>query len=250
VSTGKLLGIGAFALASGLSVNALRYYDELGLLPPAVVDPVTGYRRYRPEQVRQARLICALRRVDVPVDAVRAVLNDPGDPHDPDDSAGPALRATLEQHRRRLLDRADALSQMVRTVDHYIEHGVAMTDLKSPRVVQITIAVRDLDQAVSFYRDAFDAVFTEEISSFQFGTWPGDDFFLLTVAHEPNAHGRHEGPAGASRFGLLVADVDVAPRRALDAGAEEVLEPYDAPWKPRSSSVMDPSGNRIDLVQG
>ena len=118
------------------------------------------------------------------------------------------------------------------------------------RVVQITIAVRDLDEAVSFYRDAFDAVFTEEISSFQFGTWPGDDFFLLTVAHEPNAHGRHEGPAGASRFGLLVADLDAAHRRALDAGAVEVVEPYDAPWKPRSSSVRDPSGNRIDLVQG
>jgi hypothetical protein len=33
VSTGKLLGIGAFALATGLSVNALRYYDELDLLP-------------------------------------------------------------------------------------------------------------------------------------------------------------------------------------------------------------------------
>ena len=139
---------------------------------------------------------------------------------------------------------------MVRTVDHYIEHGVVMADLKSPRVVQITITVKDLGEAVSFYRDAFDAAFIEEISSFQFGTWPGDDFFLLTVAHEPNAHGRHEGPAGASRFGLLVADVDAAHRRALDAGAAEVLGPYDAPWKPRSSSVTDPSGNRIDLVQG
>lgn len=244
MSTGKLLGIGAFAQTSGLSVNALRYYDELGLLPPAVVDPVTGYRRYRSEQVRRARLICALRRVDVPIDTVRAVLGDP------DDSAGPALRAALEEHRQRLLDRAAALSRMVRTVDHYLEHGVAMSEFKSPRVVQITITVKDLGEAVSFYRDAFDAEFTEEISSFQFGTWPGDDFFLLTVAHEPNTHGRHEGPAGASRFGLLVADVDAAHRRALDAGAVEVLAPYDAPWKPRSSSLMDPSGNRIDLAQG
>ena len=145
---------------------------------------------------------------------------------------------------------ADALSRMVRTVDHYIEHGVVMTDLKSPRVVQITITVKDLGEAVPFYRDAFDAAFIKEISSFQFGTWPGDDFFLLTVAHEPNAHGRHEGRAGASRFGLLVADVDAAHRRALEAGAAEVLGRYDAPWKPRSSSVTDPSGNRIDLVQG
>jgi len=90
VDSGKLLGIGAFAQASGLSINALRYYDELGLLPPALVDPVTGYRRYRAAQVRHARLICALRRIDVPIETLRAVLQDPD---------GPALPAALTQHR-------------------------------------------------------------------------------------------------------------------------------------------------------
>ncbi|GAB2904611.1 hypothetical protein GCM10022245_45230 [Streptomyces mayteni] len=52
-----LLTIGAFAMASRLSPKALRLYDELGLLPPARVDPVTGYRRYAPEQLDQARLV-------------------------------------------------------------------------------------------------------------------------------------------------------------------------------------------------
>jgi hypothetical protein len=41
-----LLTIGVFAKASRLSPKALRLYDELGLLTPARVDPVTGYRRY------------------------------------------------------------------------------------------------------------------------------------------------------------------------------------------------------------
>jgi DNA-binding transcriptional MerR regulator len=45
VSSGDLLSIGVFALVSGLSINALRHYDDLGLLRPAVVDPLTGYRR-------------------------------------------------------------------------------------------------------------------------------------------------------------------------------------------------------------
>ena len=76
-----------------------------------------------------------------------------------------------------------------------------------------------------------------------------DEFFLLTVAHEGNEHGGHDGPAGVSRFGLLVEDVDAAHRRALDAGAVEVYPPVDKPWKPRSSCVADPSGNRIDLYQ-
>lgn len=52
---------------SGLSINALRHYDELGLLPPAVVDRAIGYRRYRPEQLRHVKLICSLRRVDMPL---------------------------------------------------------------------------------------------------------------------------------------------------------------------------------------
>jgi len=78
---------------------------------------------------------------------------------------------------------------------------------------------------------------------------PSEEFFLLTVAHEANEHGRQEGPAGVSRFGLLVADVDAAHRRALDAGAAEVSPPVDTPWKPRWSCVADPSANRIDLYQ-
>ncbi|TMR98780.1 VOC family protein [Nonomuraea basaltis] len=240
MSSDNFLSIGVFALVSGLSIHALRHYDELGLLRPAIVDPVTGYRRYRPEQVRQARLICALRRVDVPIDSVRVVL---------DDQDGESLRTVLYQHRKRLVDRAQVLSRMVRTVDHYIEHGVAMPDLKTPRIVQVTINVTDLAESISFYQAAFDAVFNEEISSFQFGTWPSEEFFLLTVAHEPNEHGKHEGPAGVSRFGLLVDDVDAAHHRAVDAGAIEVFPPADKPWKPRSSCVTDPSGNRIDLYQ-
>jgi hypothetical protein len=51
VGNGDLLGIGAFALASGLSIHALRHYDEVGLVRPASVDPVTGFRRYLPREV-------------------------------------------------------------------------------------------------------------------------------------------------------------------------------------------------------
>ena len=50
----SLLTIGAFAQAVGLSPSALRFYDECGLLVPAEVDPVTGYRYYTPELARRA----------------------------------------------------------------------------------------------------------------------------------------------------------------------------------------------------
>jgi len=50
-----LLSIGRFARLSGLSVGALRHYDETGLLAPAEVDRFTGYRRYRRDQLATAR---------------------------------------------------------------------------------------------------------------------------------------------------------------------------------------------------
>ncbi|GIJ46010.1 hypothetical protein Val02_28960 [Virgisporangium aliadipatigenens] len=72
-----LLTIGAFARAARLTPKALRLYDELGLLPPAAVDPENGYRLYDPAQLARARLIAALRRVGMPLADVRATCDLP-----------------------------------------------------------------------------------------------------------------------------------------------------------------------------
>jgi PPM family protein phosphatase len=68
-----LLTIGAFARAAELTPKALRLYDELGLLPPAAVDPESGYRLYDPRQLQQARLIAQLRRIGMPLAEIRTV---------------------------------------------------------------------------------------------------------------------------------------------------------------------------------
>ena len=65
MSDDHLLNIGAFSLLTGLSITALRHYDEIGLLHPATVDANTAYRRYALEQVATGRLIRALRDVSV-----------------------------------------------------------------------------------------------------------------------------------------------------------------------------------------
>jgi serine/threonine protein phosphatase PrpC len=69
----ELMTSGAFARASGLSRKALRLYDELGLLRPAEVDPVSQYRLYHPAQLEQAQLVAWLRRLGMPLEAIRAV---------------------------------------------------------------------------------------------------------------------------------------------------------------------------------
>jgi PPM family protein phosphatase len=69
----ELMTIGAFARASRLSLKALRVYDELGLLRPVQVDPVTLYRLYDPAQLEQARLVAWLRRLGMPLARIRTV---------------------------------------------------------------------------------------------------------------------------------------------------------------------------------
>jgi serine/threonine protein phosphatase PrpC/DNA-binding transcriptional MerR regulator len=70
-----VLTIGEFARASRLSPKALRLYDQLGLLTPARVDPVSGYRLYEPGQLEQARLVAWLRRLGMPLARIRVVCD-------------------------------------------------------------------------------------------------------------------------------------------------------------------------------
>jgi DNA-binding transcriptional MerR regulator len=73
--TSATLTIGQVARASGLTAKALRHYDAIGLLAPAEVDG-SGYRRYEPEQVEQARQIRILRELELPLEDIRRIVAD------------------------------------------------------------------------------------------------------------------------------------------------------------------------------
>jgi DNA-binding transcriptional MerR regulator len=71
------LAIGDFSRATHLSIKTLRHYHEAGLLEPAHVDPGTGYRRYRTDQIAKAQIIRRFRDLDMPLTDIRAVLAAP-----------------------------------------------------------------------------------------------------------------------------------------------------------------------------
>ena len=110
------------------------------------------------------------------------------------------------------------------------------------RVVQVMVSTRDHAESVRFYSEVFDLAFDPDTSSFLLGVWATDSFFLLTVENWLDA-------GTPSSFGMLVDDLDARHRRALEHGATEVSLPTDYGWKPRSSVIDDPSGNRIQLSQ-
>jgi DNA-binding transcriptional MerR regulator len=78
-SVDRLLTIGVFARRSRLSPKALRLYDERGVLAPARVDEENGYRRYAESQLETARLVASLRRLEMPLADVAAVVAAPDD---------------------------------------------------------------------------------------------------------------------------------------------------------------------------
>src|SRR5947209_8756587 len=56
--------IGEFSRITGLTVKALRFYQEEGLLLPTLVDDQTGYRYYDGSKVERARTIVFLKELD------------------------------------------------------------------------------------------------------------------------------------------------------------------------------------------
>lgn len=70
-----MLTIGRFADASGLTVKALRHYDEIGLLTPARIDPDNGYRYYEEGQIEDAVTIRRLRALELPLEEVQGLMH-------------------------------------------------------------------------------------------------------------------------------------------------------------------------------
>jgi DNA-binding transcriptional MerR regulator len=113
VTTGqeqRLLATGEFARRSGLSLKALRIYDQNGLLKPAAVDPGSGRRGYAPDQIRPARLIGMLRGAGMSLADIGPLLDalastdlvsaDPDAATAPDAAAGRLDRYLAELERR------------------------------------------------------------------------------------------------------------------------------------------------------
>ncbi len=116
------LTIGQAARLVGVTAKALRHHDRIGLLRPAAVDPATGYRRYRAEQVDRARLVRRLRALELPLDEIRRLLDlDPA-------ALGDALRA----HRRRVDARVIRLRGVLHTLDHMLADDTGWTTMPDP----------------------------------------------------------------------------------------------------------------------
>ncbi len=68
--------IGDFSRLSQVSVKALRYYDEVGLLKPASIDRFTGYRYYSADQLPRLNRILALKDLGLSLAQIDRLLGE------------------------------------------------------------------------------------------------------------------------------------------------------------------------------
>jgi DNA-binding transcriptional MerR regulator len=108
--------IGEFSRIARVSARLLRYYDELDLLKPGVVDATSGYRYYTSSQLQRLNRILVLRDLGLTLEQIGAVIEQ--------NASADQLRAMLELRRA---DAGRALAEEAARLRH-IEARIAQLD--------------------------------------------------------------------------------------------------------------------------
>ncbi len=98
--------VNQLAKLAGITPRTLRWYDRMGLLKPARTT-ASGYRLYGPEEVDRLQQILFYRELEVPLEDVKAILDDPEFDR----------QAALQSHLEALKERRERLERLLETVE-------------------------------------------------------------------------------------------------------------------------------------
>lgn len=207
------LSIGQFARLVRLSVKQLRHYADLGLLPPARVDPDTGYRYYRADQARDAMSIGLLRSLDVPLAAIKDVLS----------TQDPAR--VLGDVRDRLDDELARRRRSLAALERILASGLP--------TAEVTLR-REEPQRVAVVRDVADS--PEDIGRVT-GACVGRLLALLAAGEQGKPKEGKEGAEGLRLVGLFPVDLGEYIPITITAAL-----PEDRPAPPGTTADLLPGG--------
>jgi DNA-binding transcriptional MerR regulator len=158
-----MIKIGDFARLGQVSVPTLRFYAEIGLLKPALVDQASGYRYYSISQLPRLNRIMALKDLGFTLPQIEHVLNEK--------PTLDALRGMLtlkqaeteqlvaaEQAR---LCRIEARLRQIEQEDRMSEFDVAVKTIPAMLVAACKVTIPTNDQVPEFLDRAFGEVFCQ-----------------------------------------------------------------------------------------
>ena len=103
-----LYKIGMFAAMNHVTVKALRFYEEQGLLMPALIHPETGYRYYTLSQMAVLHRITALKQAGFTLEEIARI------------HSGTDEESVLLKKKSELLAKISELTRQIAVVDGYL----------------------------------------------------------------------------------------------------------------------------------
>ena len=131
--------IGDFSRLSFVTVKALRYYDEIGLLKAVRVDRFTGYRYYSADQLPRLNYIVALKEMGLSLQEVTTLVNHDLTPAQMRDIFI-LKRAELQQRvadEQRRLERVDRMLQIIQKEGAMPEYQVVIKKVEPQLIASI-----------------------------------------------------------------------------------------------------------------
>lgn len=117
----KLLSIGEVSRMKGVSPKSLRYYEQLGILAPAYVDPHSGYRYYAMNQMIVVDVIVTCVELGIPLKSLTDYVGESG---------ALDIGSLLAEGRTKALENLRRARLSLAQIDGYLEEAGEQERLK------------------------------------------------------------------------------------------------------------------------
>ena len=192
--------IGDFSRLSLVTVKTLRYYDEIGLLKPVMVDRFTGYRYYTADQLLKLNYIVALKNLGLSLNEVTRLANNDLTPAQMRDIF--ILRkADLEQRisdEQRRLEQVEKLLRQIEKEGTMTDYQVVVKKVEPQIIASIRDVLPTYGHLGQLYGELVPYVFGQ-------GGKPGDDLAVVFDIRQAGCRPYGEG-AGFHSNGIQIGD--------------------------------------------
>ncbi len=124
--------IGLFSKISKTTIKTLRYYDEVGLLKPAMIDEDNGYRYYTTDQLTKLHDIMALRQLGFSVDECIKIIR------------GRKVDEVLEDRKTEIETNLIELQDRLDRLNHYI------SEIKEGRKMNYSPVIKQTPECIIY----------------------------------------------------------------------------------------------------
>jgi DNA-binding transcriptional MerR regulator/effector-binding domain-containing protein len=152
-----MLKIGDFSKICQISIKALRHWDTIGLLKPALIDPATNYRYYSIEQIDDVNRILAFRALGLSLSESARLLHE----HPSTDDIRSMLLAKRTEIAEQIekaeatLKAIDSRLRVMESVSSGFPYEVVLKSVGEISILAVRTVVADLESLVSLLEESY-----------------------------------------------------------------------------------------------